>query len=344
LIHILGTDFSERIDGLVKQIEDLSSHKVAFDNEISPSDEKWNKVNGIYRSASKSPRISLKPHASEETVAHELLHGILHYKGFPALASGNEDIFPFANEVANEILHIGLHSVIDEIMTDMGYNLAIVKTSNLRERTDALKSICSQPGDEGWRVWWTVRVACQGAYNKMKPEVENAAEVAFEEQVGKAFPLAIALIQKIVGILGRTNRHDQCLLQEGLRGVLFHVRDQFPNYPGIRNAEGKVVFTPLYVKAKQISRPADKLLMLTTKSRYNASGERTGDMIVLSDRRHGGAVAICLAKEPAGDRKDADKDLARELQMTKRLLKTPLRNVLSHCGIRFQIIENLPKV
>ena len=291
-MRILGEEYSTRIDSLVKQVQELASHEVTFDTEISEEDEKWNEVNGVYRCSNEFPRISLKPPASEQTVAHELLHGVLYYKAFPALSTGTKDVFPLAYEVANEIFHLGIHSLIDEILADMKYDVASAKTAALRRRTDSVKSICAEPGDEGWRTWWTARVACQWAYNKTRPEVQNDAEEAFGELVQEVLPDAIGLSEKIADILRCTDRHDQCSLQEGLREMLFCVRDQFPDFTGIRNAEAKVVMTPLYLRRKQLSKPAHKLLELTEGTRYSESGRRKGGVIALLDRRDGRAVAI----------------------------------------------------
>jgi len=159
-MKILGQDYSHKIEELHARLKDFSGSNTVFDNLIE-EDSVFGTPGGTYHSSEDTPRISLPPDVSEETVAHELLHGVLCYQGYPGWHNGLRERFAYACDTAHEVCHCCIHIVIDQHLEELGYNAVAVKSATAKKLIKAILKKRESVSDESGRHWWAIRASCE---------------------------------------------------------------------------------------------------------------------------------------------------------------------------------------
>ncbi len=136
--RFLGDAYSERIAGLIARLEEMSGQRTVFDRDIR-DEPPFGIPGGAYYLGEAVPRISLPIGASELTVAHELLHGILYYEDYPSNMTPRKR-FDFMSDVVQELFHCSLHVVIDYRLHALGYDVLAYRVEKAEVRLPALRS------------------------------------------------------------------------------------------------------------------------------------------------------------------------------------------------------------
>jgi len=331
-MDILGRTYSRRIDELYNRLKELVGADIVFDDLIEP-DDLFGNPNGQYHSGEDPPRISLRPAVSEATVAHELLHGILCYTGYPGWHDGLRKRFPYASDTARQICHCCIHIVIDQRLEHLGYDVIGLKSSFVESCISGLpnkgESVTNLPG----KHTWCIRIACESARQVAPPGIAPPLANLFAEEARRQFPRCEILAKEFTAISQEMDTEDLRSVQRTMWAMLQTVQSQYGKHPHCATLAKTVVLIPLYVTSAQLPRPANRLIKLEEgRTPYSKAGS-TGRFIMIVHKKEGRTLTITENL--------SERAFRQEKKHLKRLLGDQLRNALGHCKIEyFETQEN----
>jgi hypothetical protein len=346
---MLGNAYSERIGQLLAKLEMLSGEETIFDRDIE-DDPVYGHPGGVCRLGESVPRISLPIGAPEVVVAHELLHGILHYEHYPRVISAWRNRFPFLTDVGWELMHCALHVVIDYRLQGLGYDVLAARIEAAEGLLAALPKIRVNCKDAQWEHMVCIRLARRAAEQSSIPPIPASLAARFEADARRYFPACRGLIEKLKGILAGMDVHDPRNVQASLRRMLAAVEQEYGAYAYFKNLYRLSVIAPVFLTTAQLRKPAgdtvradvgmlrsqgqpDKLL---PRSEFVTCGDvrmflhgdpgRNGTLVVVADRLSRETLILETSK-------DVDENKIRLLM--DELLKEPLRDYLDYSRIPY---------
>lgn len=325
-MDILGQTYSRRIDKLYDRLKELVGADVVFDNLIEP-DDVFGSPDGQYHSGEHPPRISVRPTVNEATVAHELLHGILCYTGYPGWSNGFRKRFPYASDTAREICHCCIHIVIDQKLEHLGYDVVGLKSAFIETCISALPRKGESVTDLRGKHWWRIRIACESARQVAPPSIAPILTNRFAEQAKHHFPSCEILAKEFTAISREMDTEDPRSIQRTMWGMLQAVQSQYGKHPHCASLTKKAVLIPLYVTSGQLRRPANRLIKLEEGRTTDSKAGSTGRFIMIVHKKEGRTLTITENL--------SERAFAQEKKHLKRLIDDQLRNALDHCKIKY---------
>jgi len=347
--EMLGNAYSERIGELLAQLEKFSGEETIFDRDLQ-DDPIYGSPGGVYHSGEVPPRISLPIGASERTVAHELLHGILDYEHYPRFSSARRKQFPFLTDIGWEVSHCPLHVVIDYRLRGLGYDVLARRVEGAEIRLAALPKLRENVKDIQWEHMWCIRIAREAAEQSSFPPVPATLAARFDDEARRYFPGCGGLIDKFKAIVLAMDVHNPRNVQLSLRRMLAAVEHEYGAYAYFANLHRLSVIGPAFVTTKQLREPAgntvqadvgmrrnqEKIDKLLARTEFAMSGDvgmlinrdqgRNGTIVVVADRLSGETWAVATSDEIDERKVRFDMD---------ELLKEPLRDFLDYCGVHY---------
>jgi len=325
-MEILGSQYSERIDELCAHLKRLSGTDVAFDDRIE-TDEIFGTPAGLYRSDERHPRISLPTGAPEQIVAHELLHGILCFHGYPGFSVAMRQRWPYPTDVAREICHCAVHIIIDKLLGQIRYDVVGTKTQNAAERLENLRSIVPTLDNVSSKHWWSIRVACEITYHRAQPSLNESVARDFATESAGLLPISVELASELHRHCTAMNSQDRASVKVAIRNMLRTVEGVFGQHPHCQDLCKKVVITPVYVNKIQLCSRAEKLLHFEEARGQDRQDRRDKPFLIIGHRQTGETLTVTDYLS-AGE-------LREERINLKTYLRKPLRAMLDHCRIKY---------
>lgn len=323
--HILGDGYSQRIATLLARLEELSGQETVFDRDLA-ADPIFGTPDGQYHACEAVPRISLAAGASELTVAHELVHGILTHEHYPQYRSTWRIRFPFLSDVVREVSHCPIHIVINRRLHALGYDVLTPRVAGAEGRLAELDKL--KVGVNGLKLehWWCIRIACEAAHHSSYPAIPEILAASFEESARHYFPACGGLIDKFKAIVASMDIDDPRNVQACLRRMIATIEQEYGSYFHFMNLRKLSLIGPAFVTARQLGEPASSRVRLEIGILVNQEKQRNGTIVVAADRFSGDTWAVATS--------DDVNDQNIRLDLDERL-KRPLREFLDWCGAQY---------
>ena len=291
----------------------------------------FGKPGGLYHSSEDTPRISLPLDVSEETLAHELLHGVLCYKGYPGWNNGLRERFSYACDTAHEVCHCCVHIVIDQHLEELGYNVVTVKSAAAKNRITAIQKIGESVSDESGRHWWAIRASCEIARLLASPMIPPALTGQLVTAAEKHFPSSKLLLRGFCSITDSMNIDAPRNVQNAIWRMLQDIQLHCGKHPDYKALTKTAIITPLYVLPSQLRSPASEVIMLDEGVTTESKSGPTGRFLMLVHKFKGRTLSITHNL--------SERAFCKEKKRLHKLLKHPLRDTLAHCKIKYFELE-----
>lgn len=316
-MEILGRIYSDRVDSLYETLRSLAGESPVFDHDID-LENCFAVIDGQYHGNSHPPRVSLISEPDEETVAHELLHGILEYLKYPGWCESLRTYFTFPTAIAKEAAHCVLHNVIDTALLRLGYAVQESKADKAKKRTAFLAEMKPSPADDNAEAWWSIRIAFEAAYHTAILPIDEQNKNAFRDQAFLKYPTSKTLTEKCVGIVAGMDVKDRPGVHRTICDLLRACQDE-PACHGFCQDMGKrTIIAPQYFTRRQLDAPARQAVTME-EWQSTVPGHKILALLRLPDQR-----LISLADC------DGAADFRRESKYTKAALRGSLRGLLDH--------------
>ena len=215
-MEILGVTYSNRIDKLCHRLRKLAKADVVFDHSIDYSEKYWTAV-GQYHIGRMPPSISLVANASEETVAHEVLHGILEHTGYPCWIGDLRKYWEFATATAKVACHCAVHVVIDARMQALGYDIRAIKEGSAELHLGDIPKCREWTQEASGEHWYSLLIAAAIARYRVSPAIDKDLLGRFIAEAGRCFPTYSDLVERFSSIAAKMRASDR----KGVRATIW---------------------------------------------------------------------------------------------------------------------------